>query len=449
MSNVTVIGAQWGDEGKGKIVDMLSGSADMVVRFQGGHNAGHTVVVNDKILKISILPSGIVRPDVINIIGNGVVLSPEKLFSELADLRSRGVTINDHNIIIADNTPILLPIHALVDATLERDQSSRIGTTKRGISQAYQDKVGRRAVRIVDLSHQASLEAKIDVILAHWNPVLQAHGVAAYSKAALREDLDRYRDDLTKLSSPSVPEMIEAAMEQGANILFEGAQGTMLDIDHGTYPYVTSSNTVSSAVGSGVGLGPKTAGHVLGISKAYTTRVGLGPFPSAMSQDDARHVSDVGREVGTVTGRARSCGWLDLVALKKAIRLNGIDSLALTKIDVLDQLPSIKLVTAYAIDGNTLTHFPNASDRLSCVQPTYQAFDGWNSDTTSVRNFDDLPANAKTYITFIQDHLSIPISIISVGPERDSTIERDKLFSVRTERPATSRRSPDLRAGVK
>lgn len=429
MTNITIVGAQWGDEGKGKIVDMLAEKANMVVRFQGGHNAGHTVIVGDKVFKISMLPSGIVRPDIINVIGNGVVLSPEKLFSELADLKAKDVEVPKGHLVIADNTPILLPIHAVVDSVLEGgSDDKKIGTTKRGISQAYQDKVGRRAIRIVDLKNQSLIESKADTILDHWNPILEKHGAEPYTKEQLLADIDKYKAELLTLSRPDVPEMIEQAMEQGANILFEGAQGTLLDIDHGTYPYVTSSNTVSSNVGSGTGLGPKASGHVLGILKAYTTRVGLGPFPSAMDEKDAEYVGTIGKEFGTVTGRARGCGWLDLVAMKKAVRLNGIDSLALTKIDVLDQMPTIKAVIGYKLDGKEIKHFPNSAEELARVEPLYQEFEGWQSDTTAVRNYDDLHPRAKAYLEFVQDYLGAPISIVSVGPERESIIERKKLF---------------------
>jgi adenylosuccinate synthase len=449
MPNITVIGAQWGDEGKGKIVDMLAGRAEIVVRFHGGHNAGHTVVVGDKTYKISILPSGIVRPDVINIIGNGVVLAPEKLFAELATLRSSGVEIDDGNLVIAGNTPLILPIHAAVDAALETSTTQRIGTTRRGISQAYQDKVGRRAIRIIDLNEPNIVAEKIDAILGHWNPILEQLGAPCFTKAELLASIEPHRDGLLRLASSSVPEMIELAMRQGANILFEGAQGTLLDIDHGTYPYVTSSNTVSSAVGAGVGLGPRTSGHVLGIFKAYTTRVGLGPFPSAMDDETARHVSAAGREFGTVTGRSRDCGWLDLVAMKKAVRLNGIDSLAMTKIDVLDELPVIRAVVAYRLDGAIISHFPNSAQELERVQPVYREFPGWQADTSAARTYDEIPAQAMEYIAFVQETLGVPVSIVSVGPERSSTIERTVLFDrpavrpslVSTLRPFLSRRA--------
>jgi adenylosuccinate synthase len=429
MANITVVGAQWGDEGKGKIVDMLADRADMVVRFHGGHNAGHTVVVGDKVFKISILPSGIIRPAIVNVIGNGVVLSPGHLFSELAALRANGVVIQDENLIIADNTALLLPVHAAVDAALESGAGARIGTTKRGIGQAYQDKVGRRAIRVVDLKDQEIVDRKVDAILDHWNPVLEKNGAAPYPKEMLLADIERHRADLLRLSSANVPEMIEWAMQQGANILFEGAQGTLLDVDHGTYPYVTSSSTVSSAVGSGVGLGPKTCGHVLGIIKAYTTRVGLGPFPSAMEDDMARHVAGLGKELGTVTGRPRDCGWLDLVALKKAVRLNGIDSLAITKIDVLDHLTAIQVVVGYALNGKEIRHFPNSADELGRVTPVYRELPGWQADTTGVRSYEDLPVRVKEYIAFVEDALGVPVSIVSVGADRAATIERSVMFN--------------------
>ncbi|MBI1300055.1 MAG: adenylosuccinate synthase [Alphaproteobacteria bacterium] len=432
MTNITVIGAQWGDEGKGKIVDMLAEKANMVVRFQGGHNAGHTVIVQDKVFKISMLPSGVVRPEIINVIGNGVVLSPEKLFSELSELRNNGVEVREGHLIIADNAPILLPIHALVDGVLEnKDGENKIGTTKRGISQAYQDKVGRRAIRVVDLNNPEVLKNKVRSILNHWNPILESHGAKPYEEEALLEEIESYRQDLLALSRPDVPEMIEQAIRRKANILFEGAQGTLLDVDHGTYPYVTSSNTVSSNVGNGTGLGPKAAGHVLGILKAYSTRVGLGPFPSVMDTKDAEYVGTIGKEFGTVTGRSRGCGWLDLVAMKKAVRLNGIDSLALTKIDVLDQMPEIRVVTGYKLDGKKIDFFPSSAEDLSRVEPEYRSFEGWQSDTSRARKFSNLPANAKAYIKFVQDYLGVPINIISVGPEREAIIERKRLFGAK------------------
>ena len=377
-----------------------------------------------------MLPSGVVRPNIINVIGNGVVLSPEKLFSEIKELQSKGVYIPEGHLIIADNTPILLPIHALVDSVLENgDQEQKIGTTKRGISPAYQDKVGRRSIRIIDLKNLSVLEKRVDSILDHWNPILKNSGASPYSKETLLQEIEVYRQDLLALSRPDVPEMILSASEKDKNILFEGAQGTLLDIDHGTYPYVTSSNTVSSNVGSGIGLGPKTAGHVLGILKAYTTRVGLGPFPSAMSDSDAEYVSTIGQEFGTITGRSRNCGWLDLIAMKKAIRLNGVDSLAITKIDVLDEMPVIKAVVGYCLDGEKIDYFPSSSEELELIEPVYKEFKGWKSDTTATRNYDDLHPNAKAYISFIEQYLNVPVNIVSIGPEREAIIERQKLFS--------------------
>jgi adenylosuccinate synthase len=422
MANVAVIGAQWGDEGKGKIVDWLSERADVVVRFQGGHNAGHTLVIGDKTFKLSLLPSGVVRPGKLAMIGNGVVVDPWALLKEIAAIRAQGVDISPANLRLADNATLILPLHGELDRLREEASgAARIGTTGRGIGPAYEDKVGRRAIRVCDLADGAALGPKIERLLAHHNALRRGLGAAEIDGAALQRDLVAVGRDLLPYAD-SVWSRLGELRRGGVRILFEGAQGTMLDVDHGTYPYVTSSNTVAGQAAVGAGVGPGAIGHVLGITKAYTTRVGNGPFPTEQANEVGERLGQRGHEFGTVTGRKRRCGWFDAVMVRQAVKVGGIDGIALTKLDVLDGFETLKIGVAYLLRGKRIDHFPaNAVDQAA-VEPVYECFEGWNESSRGARSWASLPAQAIKYVRRIEELIEAPLTLLSTSPERDDTI---------------------------
>ena len=421
MGNVTVIGAQWGDEGKGKIVDWLAIRADMVVRFQGGHNAGHTLVVDGTTYKLSLLPSGIVRGKP-SVIGNGVVLDPWALKSEVERMREQGVAVTPDVLMIADTCPLILPIHRDLDA-LREDASGagKIGTTRRGIGPAYEDKVGRRAIRVCDLAHLNELEPMLDRLCAHHDALRAGFEEPPVDRERLRRDLGEITDFVLQFARP-VWRDLDVALRDGKRILFEGAQGMLLDVDHGTYPFVTSSNTVAGTTGSGSGTGPSAAGFVLGIVKAYTTRVGSGPFPTEQENEVGQTLGERGHEFGTVTGRQRRCGWFDAVLVRQAVAISGITGIALTKLDVLDGFETVKICTGYRIDGATFDHLPPHAADQSRVEPIYEEMDGWSETTFGARRWADLPAQAIKYIRRIEELIECPVASVSTGPERDDTI---------------------------
>src|SRR5690242_15099668 len=421
MGNVTVIGAQWGDEGKGKIVDWLASRADMVVRFQGGHNAGHTLVVGNQTYKLSLLPSGIVRGTP-SVIGNGVVLDPWALKAEVEKLRGQGVTITPDTLMIADNCALILPFHRDLDA-LREDASGagKIGTTRRGIGPAYEDKVGRRAIRLCDLAHLDDLDAQLDRLTAHHDALRAGFGEAPIDRAALVADLRAIADFVLPYARPVWRDLNEAR-SGGKRILFEGAQGVLLDVDHGTYPFVTSSNTISGTAAGGSGLGPSAVGFVLGIAKAYTTRVGSGPFPTELDDEIGQRLGERGHEFGTVTGRKRRCGWFDAVLVRQSVAIGGIEGVVLTKIDVLDGLETLKICTGYRLHGETIDYLPaGMRDQAACV-PVYEELPGWAESTAGVRDFSGLPANARAYVRRIEALIGAPVALVSTSPERDDTI---------------------------
>ena len=421
MGNVTVIGAQWGDEGKGKIVDWLASRADIVVRFQGGHNAGHTLVVGDKVYKLSLLPSGIVT-GTLSIIGNGVVLDPWWLRTEIEKLRGQGVRIEPDVLRIAETCPLILPIHRDLDA-LREDASGagKIGTTRRGIGPAYEDKVGRRAIRVCDLAHLDKLDPLLDRLCAHHDALRAGFGQPPVDRARLQADLAEIADFVLPFARPVWLDLDEARAA-GRRILFEGAQGVLLDVDHGTYPFVTSSNTVAGTTGSGSGMGPGAAGFVLGIVKAYTTRVGSGPFPTELGDDVGQRLGERGKEFGTVTGRQRRCGWFDAVLVRQAAAVSGITGIALTKIDVLDGLETIKICTGYELGGQRVTYLPPHAADQARVQPIYEEMPGWSESTAGARSWADLPAQAIKYIRRIEELIRCPVALVSTSPDRDDTI---------------------------
>jgi len=422
MGNVVVIGSQWGDEGKGKIVDWLSERADVVVRFQGGHNAGHTLVVDGVSYKLSLLPSGLVRSGKLSVIGNGVVFDPHAFVAERKRLEGQGVTIDPTTLRIADNAALILSIHRELDATRESaNAGTKIGTTGRGIGPAYEDKVGRRAIRVMDLAHPESLPERIERLLAHHNALRRGLGQEEIEASALLEELTSVADEIVPFMD-RVWRLLDERRKAGARILFEGAQGTLLDIDHGTYPFVTSSNTVSGQAAAGSGLGPGSVGFVLGITKAYTTRVGEGPFPSEQDNEVGTFLGERGREFGTVTGRKRRCGWFDAVLVRQAVAVNGIDGLALTKLDVLDGLEEIKVVVGYKLNGKTIDYFPASLSEQRQVEPIYESFEGWQETTAGARRWSDLPAQAVKYVRHIEELVEAPVTLLSTSPERDDTI---------------------------
>ena len=423
MANVVVIGAQWGDEGKGKIVDWLSTAADVVVRFQGGHNAGHTLVIDGKVFKLALLPSGIVRPGKLSVIGNGVVLDPYHLLREIETLRQQGVAISPDNLKIAENVPLILALHRELDAHRESAITSgaQIGTTKRGIGPAYEDKVGRRAIRLTDLAEPDLLDEKIDRLLAHHEPLRRGLGLEPVSRTAIRDELLAVADRVLPYRA-AVFELLDEQRRAGKRILFEGAQGALLDVDHGTYPYVTSSNTVAGGAAAGAGLGPKAVGYVLGIAKAYTTRVGGGPFPTELHDEIGQLIGDKGHEYGVNTGRRRRCGWFDAVLVRQTVKVNGIDGIALTKLDILDGFDEIKICTGYMLDGVALTHLPASQSAQARVTPVYQSFPGWDGTTGGARSWAELPAQAVKYVRYIEELIGAPVALLSTSPERDDTI---------------------------
>ena len=421
MANVTVIGTQWGDEGKGKIVDWLASRVDAVVRFQGGHNAGHTLVVGNQTYKLSLLPSGIVT-GTLSIIGNGVVLDPWTLRREIATLRGQGVDINPENFIIAENCPLILPFHRDLDALRETAAGAgKIGTTGRGIGPAYEDKVGRRAIRVCDLAHIHQLEPQLDRLTAHHDALRTGFGEPPIDRQRLLDDLAEIADFVLEYAQP-VWKKLKRVNEAGATILFEGAQGVMLDIDHGTYPFVTSSNTVAGTAASGSGLGSNAAGFVLGITKAYATRVGSGPFPSERSDEIGQKLGERGHEFGTVTGRKRRCGWLDAVLLRQACAVAGVNGIALTKIDVLDGFEKVRICIGYRLRGEVLDYFPAHTADQALVEPLWEELDGWSESTAGARSYDDLPAAAIRYIHRVQELIETPVSLISTSPQREDMI---------------------------
>ncbi|MFY9626666.1 MAG: adenylosuccinate synthase [Methylocystis sp.] len=423
MANVAVVGAQWGDEGKGKIVDWLSLEADVVVRFQGGHNAGHTLVVDGKTYKLALLPSGIVRPGKLSVIGNGVVVDPHFLVGEIDRLREQGVAISSTNLKIAENAPLILSLHRELDAHREDSsgEGSKIGTTKRGIGPAYEDKVGRRSIRLMDLAEPDSLDAKIARALAHHNPLRRGLGLPEISPPALREELLSVAPRILPFMDV-VWELLDNERRAGKRILFEGAQGVLLDVDHGTYPYVTSSNTVAAAAASGSGLGPGAIDYVLGIAKAYTTRVGGGPFPTELHDATGELIGDRGREFGTNTGRRRRCGWFDAVLTRQAIKTSGINGIALTKLDILDGFDEIKICTHYQLDGRRIDRLPASQSAQARVEPVYESIEGWKGSTGGARSWVDLPAPAIKYVRRIEELIGAPVALLSTSPERDDTI---------------------------
>ncbi len=422
MANVVVVGSQWGDEGKGKIVDWLSLRADVVVRFQGGHNAGHTLVINGVVYKFSLLPSGVVRSGTVSIIGNGVVVDPWALLSEIETVGEQGVIITPSNLRLADNAVLILPLHRNLDRAREEALgANRIGTTGRGIGPAYEDKAGRRALRVGDLADPESLRGKIDRLLFHHNALLKGYGQDPVDGEQLYEELMAVAPAILPYAAPVWRELDDARRE-GKRILWEGAQGTMLDVDHGTYPYVTSSNTVAGHAAAGSGQGPGAVDYVLGIVKAYTTRVGSGPFPSELHDDVGRGLGERGHEFGTVTGRARRCGWFDAVLVRQSVKLNGIHGIALTKLDVLDGEKTLKVCTGYLIDGEALDHVPAATDLQNRLEPVYETMEGWTHSTRGARSWIDLPAMAVKYIRRIEELIEAPVALLSTSPERDDTI---------------------------
>jgi len=424
MTNVVVVGSQWGDEGKGKIVDWLSERADIVVRFQGGHNAGHTLVIDGVSYKLSLLPSGVVRAGKLSIIGNGVVIDPHALIAEMDQLSTQGVDVTPDTLRIADNATLILSLHRELDAIREDAASSkgtRIGTTRRGIGPAYEDKVGRRAIRIMDLAEPATLPAKIDRLLTHHNALRRGLDQPQLSPAAMLEELTSVAERLLPFRE-TVWRLLDRKRRSGARILYEGAQGTLLDVDHGTYPFVTSSNTVAGQAAAGSGMGPDALGYVLGITKAYTTRVGEGPFPTEQDNEIGAFLGERGHEFGTVTGRKRRCGWFDAVLVRQAVAVNGIAGIALTKLDVLDGLDEIRVCVGYRLDDREIDHLPASQGQQARVEPIYETLEGWKDSSVGARRWTDLPAQAIKYVRFIEDLIGAPVAMLSTSPERLDTI---------------------------
>ncbi len=421
MANVTVIGAQWGDEGKGKIVDWLSSRADVVVRFQGGHNAGHTLVVDGTVYKLSLLPSGIVT-GTLSIIGNGVVLDPWALKAEIEKLTAQGVSITPQNFAVADNCPLILPLHGELDGMREdASGAGKIGTTRRGIGPAYEDKVGRRAIRVCDLAHLDALDPQLDRLCAHHDALRAGFGAGPVDRAALLDALREIAPFVLQYAEP-VWRRLNQARRDGKRILFEGAQGVLLDVDHGTYPFVTSSNTVSGSAASGTGLGPHAAGFVLGIVKAYTTRVGSGPFPTELQDAVGQRLGERGHEFGTVTGRQRRCGWFDAALVRQSCAVSGVTGIALTKLDVLDGFDTIKICTGYRLGDRTLDYFPAQAGEQMALEPIYEEMEGWSASTEGATSWANLPAQAIKYIRRVEELIETPVALVSTSPERDDTI---------------------------
>ena len=422
MKNVVVVGSQWGDEGKGKIVDWLSSEADVVIRFQGGHNAGHTLVIDGKTYKLRLLPSGIVRKNKISIIGNGVVIDPWALLDEIEEIKNKGVDVNEENLFISEAATLILPIHSELDAFREdSSKNAKIGTTRRGIGPAYEDKVGRRSIRVVDLLSEKNLDNKLAILLEHHNSLRRGMGKKEFSKQKLKDDLFKIAPKILKYSKP-IWKMIEEFKKSKKKILFEGAQGILLDVDHGTYPFVTSSNTVASSAATGSGCGMGSINYVLGITKAYTTRVGEGPFPTELKDNIGETLGEKGKEFGTVTSRKRRCGWFDGILVRQTVKTSGINGIALTKLDVLDELDEIKICIAYDLNGEIIDYLPASSELQSKVKPIYKSFEGWKLSTSGIKKFSQLPKRAQKYIKFIEEFVEAKVSSISTSPERKDTI---------------------------
>jgi adenylosuccinate synthase len=422
MANVVVVGAQWGDEGKGKLVDWLSERADVVARFQGGHNAGHTLVIDGKVYKLSLLPSGIVRGGKLSVIGNGVVLDPWHLISEIEKLRGQGVEITTENLIIAENAPLILPLHGELDRAREsQTDSAKIGTTGRGIGPAYEDKVGRRAIRVADLADSATLETRVDRLLTHHDALRRGLGMEPIDRLALLAQLAEIAPQVLPYAKP-VWKVMNDARRAGKRILFEGAQGALLDIDFGTYPFVTSSNVIAGQAATGVGVGPGAIDFVLGIVKAYTTRVGEGPFPAELFDADGQRLGERGHEFGTVTGRKRRCGWFDAALVRQTCATSGMSGIALTKLDVLDGFNTLKICVAYELDGERLEYLPTAADQQARCKPIYEEMAGWSDTTAGARSWAELPAGAIKYVRRIEELIQCPVALLSTSPEREDTI---------------------------
>ncbi len=422
MKNVVVVGSQWGDEGKGKIVDWLSSEADVVVRFQGGHNAGHTLVIDGITYKLRLLPSGIVRKNKISIIGNGVVIDPWALLSEIDEIKKKGIPVSEKNLIISESANLILPFHQEMDEIREDAAgNAKIGTTRRGIGPAYEDKVGRRSIRVMDLVSEKNLDHRLETVLLHHNAIRKGLGKEIFHKEKLKIDLLKIAPDILKYSQPVWKKINEFKLNK-KKILFEGAQGILLDVDHGTYPFVTSSNTVAASAATGTGCGPNSINYVLGITKAYTTRVGEGPFPTELKNEIGEELGSRGKEFGTVTNRKRRCGWFDGVLVRQTIKISGINGIALTKLDVLDEFKEIKMCVAYEIDGKKIDYLPAAVDDQLKVKPIYKTFKGWKTSTKGIKNFDELPINAKSYIKELEEFIETKVASISTSPERNDTI---------------------------
>ena len=422
MANVVVVGAQWGDEGKGKLVDWLSERADVIVRFQGGHNAGHTLVIDKKVYKLSLLPSGIVRGGKLSVIGNGVVLDPWHLEAEIAKLRDQGVIISSENLMIAENTPLILPVHSELDHKRESQNSvAKIGTTGRGIGPAYEDKVGRRAIRVADLADVQTLETRVDRLLVHHNTLRKGLGLAEVDRDALLHKLKDIAPSVLEFAAP-VWKVLAEKQKSGSLILFEGAQGSLLDIDFGTYPFVTSSNVIAGQAATGSGLGPNAINFVLAIVKAYTTRVGEGPFPTELDDKNGQRLGERGHEFGVVTGRKRRCGWFDAALVRQACATSGVNGIALTKLDVLDGFETLKICVGYELDGARLDYLPFAADQQARCVPIYEQMDGWSDSIEGARNWSALPADAVKYVRRIEELIECPVALVSSSPERNDTI---------------------------
>ena len=430
MKNVVVVGSQWGDEGKGKIVDWLSSQADVVIRFQGGHNAGHTLVIDGVTYKLRLLPSGIVRQNKISVIGNGVVIDPWALLDEIEEIKSKGINVDENNLIISEAATLILPFHKEMDEIREDAAgNSKLGTTRRGIGPAYEDKIGRRSIRVMDLVSEENLNKRLDNVLIHHNAIRKGLGKEIFEKENLKKELLKIAPKILKFSKP-VWKKIENFKKESKKILFEGAQGILLDVDHGTYPYVTSSNTVASAAATGSGCGPNSINYVLGITKAYTTRVGEGPFPTELKNEIGEILGTRGKEFGTVTSRKRRCGWFDGVLVRQTIKISGIDGIALTKLDVLDELDEIKMCVEYELDGKKLDYLPAAVEDQLKIKPIYKTFPGWKTSTNGIKNMDLLPENAKKYIFAVEKFIGSKVSSVSTSPERDDTILVENPFNI-------------------
>ena len=429
MKNVVVVGSQWGDEGKGKIVDWLSSEADVIIRFQGGHNAGHTLVIDGIVYKLRLLPSGIVRKNKISIIGNGVVVDPWALLEEIDEIKSKGIEINSENLILSESATLILPFHKEMDEIRE-DQAgnSKIGTTRRGIGPAYEDKIGRRSIRVMDLASDNNLDKRLDAVLQHHNAIRKGLGKTEFKKDQLKKDLLKIAPKILKFSKP-VWKKIDEFKSENKKILFEGAQGVLLDVDHGTYPFVTSSNTVAASASIGSGCGPNSLGYVLGITKAYTTRVGEGPFPTELTDDIGALLGSRGNEFGTVTNRQRRCGWFDSVLVRQTCKISGINGIALTKLDVLDELEEIKICIQYELNGRKIDYLPAAVEDQIKVKPVYKTLKGWKTSTKGLKENNKLPLNAKKYIKEIENLTGVKIASISTSPEREDTILIENPFS--------------------